>query len=95
MTTEFLASALFIKEEEDNMANSIKYKRQGGMLPMKRDFLKKTRRGISVVIDHQDVERAAYELYEQRGCKGGHDWEDWFAAEETVRKKIEERRKIQ
>jgi hypothetical protein len=26
----------------------------------------------------------AYQLYEQRGCKDGHDVEDWIQAERTV-----------
>ena len=28
-----------------------------------------------------DIARRAYELFEQRGCEPGHDWEDWFQAE--------------
>ena len=27
------------------------------------------------------VARRAYELYEERGRKDGHDWDDWFRAE--------------
>jgi len=26
----------------------------------------------------------AYQLYEQRGRHDGHDWEDWFTAEQLV-----------
>ena len=27
-----------------------------------------------------EIERRAYEIYEQRGCEEGHAEEDWFAA---------------
>jgi hypothetical protein len=26
----------------------------------------------------------AYELFEKRGREAGHDWEDWFRAEEEI-----------
>jgi hypothetical protein len=31
-----------------------------------------------------DVARRAYELYEERGREHGHDWDDWFRAEQEV-----------
>jgi hypothetical protein len=34
---------------------------------------------------HDDVERRAYELYEQRGREDGHDWDDWLEAEREIR----------
>ena len=34
---------------------------------------------------HEDVERRAYQLYEQRGREDGHDWDDWLAAERQLR----------
>lgn len=34
----------------------------------------------------------AYELWEQRGCRHGHDLEDWLDAEAVVRKEIHEAR---
>ncbi len=43
-------------------------------------------------LDRQTTEEGirtrAYELFEDRGREEGHDWEDWFRAEEeiTVRK---------
>lgn len=43
-------------------------------------------------LDRQTTEERirtrAYELFEERGREEGHDWEDWFRAEEeiTVRK---------
>ena len=42
---------------------------------------------IDVTLDptHDEVARAAYALYEARGCEDGHAEEDWFAAEEQVR----------
>ena len=30
------------------------------------------------------IEKKAYELYEQRGCNSGQDWNDWFEAEKIV-----------
>ena len=32
----------------------------------------------------QRVEKKAYELFEKRGCQGGHAWDDWFEAEKIV-----------
>jgi Protein of unknown function (DUF2934) len=37
------------------------------------------------VAQHEDVERRAYELYEQRGREDGHDWDDWLQAEREMR----------
>src|SRR5882672_1835506 len=34
--------------------------------------------------NHNEIERRAYELYEERGREGGHDWEDWFQAEREL-----------
>ena len=34
---------------------------------------------------HEDVERRAYELYEQRGGEPGHEWDDWLQAEREMR----------
>jgi len=36
-------------------------------------------------LDREDVERRAYELYEQRGREDGYDWDDWLAAERELR----------
>jgi hypothetical protein len=44
-------------------------------------MLKDVARGIA---GHEDVERRAYDLYEQRGREDGHDWDDWFQAEREV-----------
>jgi hypothetical protein len=33
----------------------------------------------------EDVERRAFELYEQRGGEHGHDWDDWLEAEREIR----------
>jgi HSP20 family molecular chaperone IbpA len=30
------------------------------------------------------IARRAYELFENRGCEHGHDWEDWFRAESEL-----------
>ena len=32
----------------------------------------------------ESIEKKAYELYEQRGCQPGYDWEDWFWAETLI-----------
>jgi hypothetical protein len=33
------------------------------------------------------IEKLAYQLYEQRGCRHGDDWKDWLEAERmTVRR---------
>jgi Protein of unknown function (DUF2934) len=32
----------------------------------------------------EEIERKAYEIYEQRGCEDGHAEEDWFAAEHEL-----------
>ena len=32
----------------------------------------------------EDVERRAYELYEQRGREDGRDWDDWLQAEREI-----------
>lgn len=38
-----------------------------------------------------EVARRAYELYEQRGGEHGHDWNDWFRAEQEVRARTDDR----
>jgi len=35
-------------------------------------------------IDSAEVARVAYQLYEQRGRKNGHDLDDWLKAEAIV-----------
>jgi hypothetical protein len=37
---------------------------------------------------YQRVTRKAYELYQQRGEKAGHDLEDWLTAERLVRDEL-------
>lgn len=34
-----------------------------------------------------ELNRRAYEIFQQRGSTHGHDWEDWFQAEQEVKKK--------
>lgn len=41
----------------------------------------------SFVIDPQEVQQAAYALYERRGRKDGNALEDWLKAEEMVRRR--------
>jgi hypothetical protein len=33
---------------------------------------------------YDDVARRAYELYLQRGCTHGQDWDDWLSAERQL-----------
>ena len=45
------------------------------------------------------VARRAYELFEDRGCNSGHEWQDWFQAESELLRPVpieiaEERDKI-
>lgn len=37
---------------------------------------------------YDDIARRAYELYEQRGAAHGRDWEDWFQAEDELRREV-------
>lgn len=39
---------------------------------------------VSPDIFAQKVEKKAYELFEQRDCQNGCDWDDWFQAEKIV-----------
>jgi hypothetical protein len=34
-----------------------------------------------------ELNRRAYEIFQQRGSTHGHDWEDWFLAEKEVKRK--------
>jgi hypothetical protein len=36
-------------------------------------------------MNHDDIERRAYELYESRGREDGRDLDDWLEAEREVR----------
>ena len=38
------------------------------------------------------IAKKAHELWEQRGCREGHDVEDWFDAEAIVMEEIHEAR---
>jgi hypothetical protein len=38
---------------------------------------------------HDEITRAAYELYEKRGRVNGHELEDWLEAEKIVTEKHE------
>lgn len=41
----------------------------------------------AAAVDANEVARIAYELYEQRGCQPGHDFDDWLQAEIIVRRR--------
>ena len=53
-----------------------------------------TRTGLAEPINtpgslQEEIERMAYDLYEQRGRIDGHDWEDWLEAERIVTQREE------
>jgi hypothetical protein len=35
-------------------------------------------------VRHEDIERRAYEFYEQRGREAGREWDDWLQAEREI-----------
>ena len=35
-----------------------------------------------------ELNRRAFEIYQQKGATHGHDWDDWFQAEKEVKKKF-------
>jgi Protein of unknown function (DUF2934) len=39
---------------------------------------------MSHTASREEIERRAYEIYEERGCQDGHDLEDWLAAEHEL-----------
>ena len=39
----------------------------------------------------EEIERVAYNLYEQRGRIDGYDWKDWLEAERIVKQQREAR----
>ena len=52
---------------------------------------KVARREEATGVDCQEVARVAYELFQQRGYKHGHDLEDWLKAEAIVRRRGRQR----
>ena len=58
----------------------LKRRRTGTIGPEKHDREK----GIKADIFEQRVEKKAYEIYQNRGCQDGHDYEDWLKAEKIV-----------
>jgi hypothetical protein len=53
-----------------------------------------TRTGLAEPVNtpgslQEEIERTAYDLYEQRGRIDGHDWEDWLEAERMVKQREE------
>ena len=39
---------------------------------------------VNTELRQAQIAKLAYELYEQRGCVDGHDWEDWLEAERII-----------
>lgn len=48
--------------------------------------LQRATRVATTPLDPSEVTRVAYALYEQRGRTHGHDQDDWFQAEQLVRR---------
>ena len=46
---------------------------------------KRSKKAPRAALDAAEIARVAYELYQQRGCVDGHDFEDWLKAEAMVR----------
>ena len=38
----------------------------------------------SLELTENIIRKRAYQLYEERGCEGGHDLEDWFRVEAEI-----------
>jgi len=58
----------------------LKRRRTGTIGPEKHEREK----GVKANVYEQRVEKKAYEIYENRGCQGGHDCEDWLEAEKII-----------
>lgn len=44
--------------------------------------------GIARTPSREEIERRAYEIYEERGCEDGHADDDWFAAERELSERL-------
>jgi hypothetical protein len=54
----------------------------GAQAPATRESAQRSR--VWLEDRRQQIAAKAYELWEQRGCRHGHDLEDWFDAEAIV-----------
>ena len=45
---------------------------------------------VAEPVDHEEIAKRAYELWQARGCPGGSAESDWFEAERELRGRIEE-----
>ena len=41
---------------------------------------------MALQLNHDEIARRAYELYQQRGGSDGRDWEAWLQAERELRR---------
>jgi len=49
------------------------------------------RNGSGQTLDLQtEIRRRAYELYLERGCAPGHEYEDWFDAEREILARLQQ-----
>jgi len=50
----------------------------------KKKAIKQPRASENAASQMEKITQRAYELYQQRGCEHGHDFEDWLKAEAEV-----------
>jgi len=55
--------------------------------PRKLEVRKNDRKNLFPINLDDEIRRRAYELYEQRGARGGSEAEDWFNAEREIRQR--------
>lgn len=56
------------------------------VMAKKKITSKKTKNSLSREVSHAEIQKKAYELYEERGRIDGNDLNDWFKAEEVLLK---------
>jgi hypothetical protein len=77
---------LIISEEYMSMprAKTAKAPKNGNARNMPALQVMATPNGSSVGDLEEQIRQRAYELYEERGCTPGHEYEDWLVAERQV-----------
>ena len=56
----------------------------------KLEVVKTEPRRVVPINVEEEIRRRAYELYQQRGAKPGHEREDWLAAEREVKQRYQQ-----
>jgi hypothetical protein len=52
--------------------------------PINQGIVSEVKKNSSPTNLESEIRRRAYELYEQRGCTPGHEYEDWLLAEREI-----------